>query len=164
MSPESLRFIGQISPLGKKECLGRAIDRKMGQFIYQGDKEVEIVADDFIDTRLDTDLSVDRIGLNHPDARVMSLLEPLAAKRASKRSRMFLGWAVLKAERILSRPGVNPTPITLPEDEANPYHAEISRKDFRKTKDQAIAFGHWMWSLPLCPWVLSLLIIKLPAC
>lgn len=97
----------------------------------------------FIDSRLDTDLSVDCLGKGEASNTNRKLLTKLSIEECSARNpgQVFDGWFAILA-RDLNWPGrsseVRHLPIT--GSKPNPHHAEISREGFR-TKAQSYAFA-----------------------
>jgi len=111
----------------------------IGRSLY-GKRERDVFCDrglvkwqQFYDSRLENDLSVDRIGNKQIDKGSLLYLLPLAENRKSE---PFKGWAVIKVEKM--RKGklkikVYPSPVN---DDANPdnsneLHADVDRSNFR---------------------------------
>jgi hypothetical protein len=87
---------------------------------------------DFLDER-DPNLSVDRLGKNGIDRRVIDLIRPLAAVNAEKRRprMVFLGWAAVQAKKFLNEAekigySIKPDPIRGTQSDDNEFHAVIS--------------------------------------
>ncbi len=113
------------------ELIGRSL---------HGKKDSEVFCDrgfikwqQFYDSRLDENLSVDRIGNKNIDRGSLLYLLPLAKKRMDK---PFKGWAVIQVKKMRAGKrsfNIIPTPINDDEnpDNSNELHADIDRQDFR---------------------------------
>ena len=84
--------------------------------------------DVFMDTRLDTGLSVDRLGVKAVCKEVLVFLTPLCETIAKKRNKQFKGWAQMHVNDLLKLK-IN-IKSTKPDNEDNPYHAEICRTPY----------------------------------
>ena len=102
----------------------------------------------FIDTRIESDLSVDLLGGGNVENKRLRPLTASADFDAQSRrpSSTFEGWAAVLL-RDLTFPGWNPTakisPIIEKNGTTNEFHAEISRDGFRQ-KAQSYAFATMM--------------------
>jgi hypothetical protein len=95
--------------------------------------------DIFFDTRLEDDLSFDRLGDGSPLKAVRKFLTPVANAQAEsmRPARPFSGWASITMKR-LGFVSVTPAPT---EEPYNPFHAELSRALYRdKTQAETLAF------------------------
>lgn len=126
--------------VGEKEILGRRVftDRP---FVGGGGRVPEgcFNLDIFFDTRLDDNLSFDRLGEGSPVKAVRKYLTPLADAEAAlmRPPRPFSGWAPISMKQ-LTFITVIPDPR---EDPYNPYHAELSRDLYRaKAQAETLAF------------------------
>lgn len=132
--------------VGDGEIIGRRIFRD-SVLTRQQDRgqEVTIRMDHFYDNRLIENLSVDRLTQSgSPNRKVLSFLRPLA--NAAQQQSEFYGWGALKVRSLRDFRGekiteVLATPVVNdPSQSDNPYHADISREDFREKK-QAYALA-----------------------
>lgn len=103
----------------------------------------------FVDTRLNSDLSVDLLGQGNADTKRLKALTVLASNEGKMRSPVveFFGWAAILL-RDLKFPGwpssVRAVPVDASESKAsNKFHAEISRDGFRE-KAQSYTFATMM--------------------
>ncbi len=121
--------------ISSKEIVGR---RSFGSRVF--DKSNGILRYNinvFLDTRENTGLSVDRLGMKKVDHSVLNYLNPLCHKSAIKSSSNFVGWAQIYVRQIESI-GIQATQAV---NENNPYHAEIIRSEFKTPKSlKALAF------------------------
>lgn len=126
------------SVVSKKEVVGR---RTFGQDkqIFVQQEPLHYKYDIFLDDELAADLSLDRLGLRAAELKVITLLSPLGERHGQRRTppRSFRGWAQIKVAD-LSGLKIRPTKA---KGEENPYHAELSRDEFR-TKNQARALAY----------------------
>ena len=93
----------------------------------------------FMDSRLDQDLSFDRLGETGVDKRVTRFLTPLGVDQGQTLTppKEFSGWAAISMAR-LDFATVRPTPTDEP---CNPFHADLSREGFReKVQAETLAF------------------------
>lgn len=106
----------KISP---KEMVGRrAFTTKLRQ------PNGHYKADVFLDDRIGTGLSMDRLGIRPADAeKVTKELMPLCEAMATKRERPFTGWAQLRVSDVPKLV----VEATEADGEVNPYHAEVNR-------------------------------------
>lgn len=125
------------SNIDKKEVIARRIFRSDPNSLF--DDVSKLKFDDVHDTRLDENISVDRLGINSPNRSAKQFVTRLADSIAASRSKSFVGWAAIVRDR-LPAVDVRPVPIT-EEDIENIFHAEIMRSDFRK-KNQARHFSN----------------------
>lgn len=109
--------------ISQKEFVGR---RAFGSKVFQSepDNVLHYRINVFMDHRLNTGLSIDRLGVRTACRKVLDLLLPLCDDMANVRSKEFAGWAQIKVEDIASKIDVTPAVC-----ENNPYHAEIDRSD-----------------------------------
>ncbi len=125
------------------EIIGRRLLNKTGQERESGDNGCPLLeVDDFLETRRDADLSVDRLGNPNPNRTTLRTLTEIADKQASDRqpARTFDGWATIRA-RDLRFPGWVARIMATPSDE-NPFHADVSRDGFReKAQSYALAIS-----------------------
>jgi hypothetical protein len=103
--------------------------------------------DDFYDSRLEEDLSVDRLGNPNPSRETLAAITRIADAEATSRIRdnVFVGWFAINLKdfkfpgwiaRIVAKPTRNEN-ATL----SNHWHAEVSRDGFRaKAQAYALAF------------------------
>ena len=122
----------QISPkeiVGRRAFGSRVFDKSNGVLRYN----INV----FLDTRVNSGLSVDRLGMKNVDHSVLNYLNPLCHQLAQKRSSKFVGWAQIKVRQIESI-GIRATQAV---NENNPYHAEIIRSEFTTPQSlRALAF------------------------
>lgn len=113
------------------EFIGRSLHGKKESNVFC-DKGL-IKWQQFYDSRLEENLSVDRIGDKQIDKGSLTYLHPLAVSRNPE---PFQGWATIKVQKITTGKfacNVIPTPI-LDEENANnsnELHADIDRTNFR---------------------------------
>ena len=124
-------------PIGKNEPIGRRIfdDIVWRDEANQGQKG-RLRVDHFYDTRVEEDLSFDRLGKQgNPDPRVVNLLKQLANAEADNERKSFEGWAYV-AKRHLKKPLEDNELDIRPDDdsEENPYHALLARDDYRERR------------------------------
>lgn len=128
----------------EKELIGRRLlDRVGKERATSEDGRPLYDVDDFFDTRLDHDLSVDRLG--NPNATPDTLREvtKLADQEAARpeSNRFFIGWATIRVRnlRFPDWAGQVTASPTRREDGTveNHWHADISRDGFRERKAQA---------------------------
>jgi len=99
----------------------------------------------FMDSRVDEDLSVDRLGDTGVNKVVCRSLTSEADAEAAKRSKSFHGWASIRC-KDLKKANVKPVPITLAEHGTdNPYHAEIDRSLVRDATMQHYFAAHLLY-------------------
>ena len=134
----------------EKELIGRRLlDRAGKERATDEDGRPLYDVDDFYDTRLEEDLSVDRLGNPNATPDTLREITKLADQEAGRpeSSRVFIGWATIRV-RNLRWPGwdakegkVTASP-TLREDGTveNHWHADINRDGFRE-KAQAYALA-----------------------
>jgi len=102
-----------------KEIIGR---RVFGQKIFIAPRERGLFKMDiFYDTRLENELSFDRLGLKTVD----KFLTTQCHQHGNMQNKTFVGWATIKVSD-LKKLTIQPTPT-----EENPYHADLSREGFR---------------------------------
>ena len=122
------------------EIIGRRLFGTQGWKVSDAAFTVELAH--FYDTRLDLDLSVDRLGMGNVENNRAQKLTELADGEAAERrpSTTFEGWAGIMA-RDLTFPGWNKEvyPVDDPKGK-NSHHAEIKRDNFRQ-KAQAYTFA-----------------------
>ena len=87
-----------------------------------------------MDTRPDTGLSVDRLGVNAVCKDILVFLSPGCETIAEKRKKKFRGWAQMHVKDLLNKK-INIKSTKL-DNENNPYHAEICRTPY--TTDEAL--------------------------
>jgi hypothetical protein len=118
---------GWVPPktVSKKEMVGR---RAFGSKVFEQAKDnvLHYKIDVFLDDRLGTGLSIDRLGVRTARPEVLTLLAPLCDQMADKRSTSFVGWAQFRVDDV--RCGIAATD---PVSEDNPYHAEIDRSHYQ---------------------------------
>ena len=128
----------------EKELIGRRLlDRVGKERATSEDGRPLYDVDDFYDTRLDHDLSVDRLG--NPNATPDTLREvtKLADEETARpeSNRVFIGWATIRvrnlrfpdwAARVTASPTRREDGTVL-----NHWHADISRDGFRESKAYA---------------------------
>lgn len=124
-------------PIGKNEPIGRRIfdDIVWRDEANQGQKG-RLRVDHFYDTRVEEDLSFDRLGKQgNPDPRVVNLLKRLANAEADNEGKPFEGWAYV-VKRHLKKPTEDNELDIRPDDdsEENPYHALLARDDYRERR------------------------------
>ena len=102
----------------------------------------------FIDTRLELDLSVDRLGVGNVESKRIRSLTPTADAEGAARKppTTFDGWAAIFL-KDLNFPGwvadVRPTKVVGSDKALNEFHSEISREGFRQ-KAQSYTFATMM--------------------
>ena len=111
-----------------KEIIGR---RAFGSRIFNTDPNstIHYKIDVFLDNRIGTGLSVDRLGVRRAVPNVLAFLCPLCDEMANKGSTEFKGWAQISVSdvhhSIMATDAVG---------EQNPYHAEIDRSDYQNER------------------------------
>ena len=96
----------------------------------------------FIDTRVDDDLSLDRLGDPNIAKSAVAELTPLADAEASANKKTFNGWFACR-QRDLKYVAVKPSPLNFAEHGIdNPYHAEIVRDNVRASDLQHYLASH----------------------
>ena len=111
--------------VSKKEIVGR---RVFGSRVFdETPLNLRYKLDTFLDKRIGTRLSVDRLGVRKANSEVLAFLIPLCDSSAIKRSSTFTGWAQISASD-LQQIGIQSTEAI---NEINPYHAEILRSDYQ---------------------------------
>lgn len=120
------------------EILGRRIFGKAFKESEDGEKEYRF--ESFFDDRLNSGLSVDRLGKNGVQKRRCKELLPLCDAVANQRKKPFVGWATIQAKSV--RVNVKARITGLPAiGEENPYHAEIDRSPYKNVESlRAFAF------------------------
>src|SRR5262245_2230266 len=121
--------------IGDNEIIGRHIfgDRLWEGELSQGERR-RLRVEHFQDSRSEIDLSVDRLGRGNVDRKVMGYVGRLASASGRGRTppQTFHGWAGLRVKAFRSAfkgvSDIHPKPIDSP---PNPFHAEISRAQFR---------------------------------
>ena len=125
------------------ECIGRRLFNLTDiQRPYDSSGNPTLLVTDFFDTRLETDLSVERLGNPNPSEVVLKHLSTLADEECSRwrKCREFIGWSCLLARDIRFRGWqgqISPQPVGEGSSE-NVYHAEISRDGWR---DKATSYA-----------------------
>lgn len=109
--------------VGDQEPIGR---RVYGDKIYDRSKRLRI--DHFQDSRLENDLSVDRLGRANPERAVVRYIGPKAEE--ANPGKPFAGWAALRVNSI--RNGRYPLEVLASPNDDNEYHADICRDGFRE--------------------------------
>ena len=105
-----------------QEAIGR---RVYSDKILRRDGRLRV--DHFEDSRLDNDLSVDRLGNPNPMRAVKAYLAAKAS--AANPDRSFAGWAALRVSAIRNHKA--PLEVIATPKEDNEYHADICRDRFR---------------------------------
>lgn len=123
---------------------GDVVGRRLfGQEEWEhSDGKLSVGLNHFYDTRLELDLSVDILGNGEPERKRVRELTQLADEEARDRAlpTAFEGWAAILL-KDLKFPGWNRGVRLVPDEKKkNPFHAEISRDDFRG-KAQAYTFA-----------------------
>jgi hypothetical protein len=120
--------MAQLLPadISDKEIVGRRAFGSDKSVFSRPGKPEKYRIDVFMDDRLETDLSVDRLGVRKPDPDRMVELDALGTALGAKQEKQFRGWAQLPVKDL----GLT-VRRTDAEGEANPYHAEISRDEHR---------------------------------
>jgi hypothetical protein len=93
----------------------------------------------FMDSRLNEDLSFDRLGERGVDKSVTKFLTPLGVDQGQTLAppQEFSGWAAIPMAK-LNFVTLRPTPTDEPH---NPFHADLSREDFRgRSQAETLAF------------------------
>lgn len=128
--------------LGQQDLIGRrlfdsSLEAKSFDFVY------------FVDTRLDSNLSVDVLGVGNPEKKRLKALTILADAEGDARypAVRFDGWAAILV-KDLKFPGwvsnIFAVPVAASEGKSpNEFHAEISRQGFGE-KAQSYAFATMM--------------------
>lgn len=125
----------QVKP---SEFVGRRIFGKSSDEV----SSIELTPNMFFDSRLNEDLSLDRLGENKVNKEVVKQLTPLCDSAAQNMSppQTFFGWAAIQLKNM-TRAKVFPDPLTLERDKVeNSYHALIDRSSVRN-KDAAFFFS-----------------------
>lgn len=119
--------IGDVEHLGRR----RFKRAQLVGFADQAPKQ-SLTYVDFLDER-DPNLSVDRLGKNGVDPKVIDLILPLASANAEKRrpKMVFLGWATVQVKKFLNEAqkngySIKPDPIRGTHSDDNEFHAVIS--------------------------------------
>jgi hypothetical protein len=115
-----------------KEIVGR---RVFGKKIFREPRERGLfVPEIFYDTRLENDLSFDRLGLKKVDKDVVRFLTQQCHQHGDMQNKKFVGWAAIKVSDIkkikvsqLEKLEIQATP-----SQENPYHADLPREGFRE--------------------------------
>ena len=123
----------------EKELIGRRLlDRAGKERSTSEDGRPLYDVGDFYDTRLEDDLSVDRLGNPNPTLDTLREITKLADQEAGRpeSNRVFIGWATIRVQK-LRFPGWDAKVIaspTLREDGTveNHWHADIKRDGFRE--------------------------------
>ncbi|OWV72382.1 hypothetical protein ATY76_05995 [Rhizobium sp. R339] len=90
----------------------------------------------FLDTRLQEDLSLDRLGEGQPLKAVISHLTPACDDDASRQKKHFRGWLATQRKNVKFE-AVRPDVLTIERDGVdNPFHALLDRSAARE-KGQA---------------------------
>ncbi len=112
----------EISP---KEFVGR---RAFGSKVFEkeGNSVLRYKINVFLDERIGTGLSVDRLGVRVAEVEVLTFLRPLCDAMAEKGSTNFSGWAQISAKDV-----ENIIKVIEAIGEENPYHAEIDRSNYQ---------------------------------
>lgn len=131
----------------EKELIGRRLlDRAGKERATNEDGRPQYDVDDFYDTRLEGDLSVDRLGNPNPTLDTLREITQLADYEVTvpESNRVFIGWATIRVQNLrfpgwAARVAASPT---LREDGTveNHWHADINRDGFRE-KAQAYALA-----------------------
>lgn len=94
--------------------------------------QLKLSAEAFEDSRLDEDLSLDRLGTSNPVKTVVRRLTVVADAEAAKTFKSFFGWVAIAA-RDLKNSTLVPSPLSIEEHGIdNPFHADIDRSGFRE--------------------------------
>ena len=108
----------------ESEVIGRRLFRKSGTTNEEASKQYKWK--DFYDSRLEEDLSVDRLGTPTIDGIGCNFLTGLACEEAENRKLEFRGWAAIQNKKLKDAI-IEPRPIP----EINPFHGEILRDAVR---------------------------------
>jgi hypothetical protein len=127
----------------EKELIGRRLLDRAGKERATSENGRPLYdADDFYDTRLEYDLSIDRLGNPNPTLDTLREITKLADEEAGRpeSNRVFIGWATIRVQNLRFpgwAAGVTASP-TLREDGSveNQWHADINR-DGSREKAQA---------------------------
>jgi hypothetical protein len=123
-------------PVGANEHIGRRMfDEPMLRGAQNQPSWGGLDVRHFEETR-SPEVSVDRLGRSGVDKSVGRYLQP-KAKAAGTRfapPREFHGWATVAAKHLRVRGSaydfaISPSPVDLPEPDANPYHAHVTRAE-----------------------------------
>lgn len=119
-----------------KEIVGRRAFGKPEK-IFSDKEATRYRIDIFFDDRIDTDLSLDRLGVKQPKQEVLDFLTPLGDALGERMDKKFQGWAQIRVGQLKDLH----VKRTDAEGEDNPYHAELNRDNFRNTPAaRALAF------------------------
>lgn len=113
--------------ISDKEIVGRRAFGEDKHIFARADRS-QYRIDVFLDTRLETDLSFDRVGIRKAEEAVLAFLTPLCREHGTTQGKCFRGWLQIPV-RELGRLPILPKKSV---GEMNPYHAELSRDDHRK--------------------------------
>lgn len=101
----------------------------------------------FYDSRLDSDLSFDRLGRSNAEKKILRALTKIADSHAEIIGKEFTGWAQIRAKALVDRAlTLIPTPIKHNQEDGstdleNPYHCDLDRANFRqRVQAEALAF------------------------
>lgn len=110
------------------EVIGRRIFDKTLDHL----KGVESVPNIFFDTRLEDDLSLDRLGDGQPHRQTVAFLTPLCDSAAQVQGKIFGGWLAAQRKHIRYE-NVRADALTLDRDGIdNPFHALLDRSAARE--------------------------------
>lgn len=118
----------------------------IGRRVYTSDisidgESVKIRWKAFFDKRLEEDLSVDHLGNNAVFGINRGHCRHLAEGENGIEVMTFEGWGGLKVSRLEDRHHAVIARPTMPPDEDNPYHCEISRQNHRdRPAAESLAF------------------------
>lgn len=121
-----------LSTIKNSELIGRRLFEPLEFEPIGSVQRAKYRLDDFLDNRLQQDLSVDRLGENQPHRPTVRFLTRLADGAAAERKKTFHGWASIRV-KDLKKLSVRPSPVEAPADKANPYHAGIDRTQVRES-------------------------------
>ena len=109
--------------ISAKEIVGR---RAFGSRVFATGANLPYKIDVFLDKKIGTGLSVDRLGVRKACQEVLDFLTPLCDASAKNRSSKFVGWAQISVEDV-QKIGIH---VKEAVGENNPFHAEICRSDY----------------------------------
>lgn len=120
--------------VGDKELIGR----RLLELPYTDEYGIFLKVNHFIDTRIEEDLSVDRLGeTGSVNKKALRHLSRLSFRHAEINSNSFFGWCTCRVGYLKTFPYVViASPDRTENDEKfwNHYHADISRSDHRNKR------------------------------
>ncbi len=125
--------------LGRSDVVGRQLSP--GEIKQNGGK-IDVRYKAFLDSRLESDLSFDRIGRSgNPEKGLVEQCDQIARAQMQKRGAEFAGWGAIRVSilqendlEIVMRPALETDP-------KNPNHCELLRHKFRTRETaKALAF------------------------